>query len=691
MQLINILKRIYNPLLTKQFKISLIAMVYLLICYTLLRLGFFLVNHGFFSDIGTGEIIRAFLYGIRFDISALLMINGPLLLLYNLPLKLINRKYFKLILLVLFLLLNLIFITVNLADYGYFPVTQRRLMSEIYIMFVDIMRMLPSMFSDYYYLFLALAVGGMIFIFTVWRLFKKLDNLIIYQPNLWRDIGCLILLIGLITIGVKGGIQRKPIRQAHAFWSANRITGYLTLNSSFTTIKSLFQAGLPRHSFLPDNEASAELTAMLCQKNEQMIDAQYPFLRRKSFPDAPQKPNLVVFIMESWTADYIGSLSGQTPSATPFFDSLTISGTLFTNFLANGHRSVVAIPSILDSIPGFYSNSLSGVAAAKSRLFRGKGNSFIESQSEVNNYIGLGNILLKQGYTTSCHHGARRGALGFDIHSKLSGFLNYYGMEDYLKSGGSSRDTVWGVWDEEFFQDALCRMDKFQSPFCSVIFSLTSHEPFRIPPHRQKLFEQYADETNLQIALRYSDYSLQQFFQIARKKPWFENTIFIITADHTTHSKMNNFYSCFHIPLLIYAPRCSDTGRPDRSVGAPGLIAPQICNTIGSQVDILPTILDLLHISATHNSMGSSLMDTERTHYTVVTDGSMYGIFNNQFVLLNDLEKNFGLYNYHLDPILKNDIQIEYPDAAQKLRHSLLAYIQSVSNAIAQNKICPPR
>lgn len=664
-QLMNTLKLIYERLLTKQFKISLMAIVYLLICYTLLRLGFFIANHRFFSDVGTGEIIQAFIYGIIFDISALLMINGPLLLLYNLPLKFTNQQWFKITLLVLFLLLNLIFITINLADYGYFPVTQRRLMSEIYIMFVDIMRMLPSMFSDYYYLFLALAVGGMIFIFTIWRLFKKLDNLIIYQSSLWRDIGCLVLLIVLITIGIKGGIQRKPIRQAHAFWSANRVTGYLTLNSSFTVIKSLFQASLPHHRFLPDNEASAEVTAMLCQKNEQMIDTQYPFLRRKSFPNTPQKQNLVVFIMESWTADYIGSLSGETPSATPFFDSLAMSGTLFTNFLANGHRSVVAIPSILDSIPGFYSNSLTG-----------KGNSFIESQSEVNNYIGLGNILLKQGYTTSCHHGARRGALGFDIHSKLSGFLNYYGMEDYLKSGGSSRDTVWGVWDEEFFQDALRRMDKFQSPFCSVIFSLTSHEPFRIPPHQQKLFEQYANETNLQVALRYSDYSLQQFFQLAREKPWFENTIFIITADHTTHSKMNNFYSCFHIPLLIYAP---------------GLIAPQICNTIGSQVDILPTVLDLLHISATHNSMGSSLMDTERTHYTVVTDGSLYGIFNNQFVLLNDLEKNFGLYDYHLDPILKNDIQIKYPDIAQKLRRSLLAYIQSVSNAIAQNRICRER
>jgi phosphoglycerol transferase MdoB-like AlkP superfamily enzyme len=664
-QIINIIKLIYGRLLTKQFEISIVAMVYLLICYTLLRMGFLLSNHRFFSDIGTDEIIRAFIYGVRFDIAALLMINGPLLLIYNLPLNFTQRKWFKLVLLILFWSLNLIFITFNLADYGYFPVTQRRLMSEIYVMFADIMRMLPSMFSDYYYLFLALATGGALFIFTIWHLFKKLDNLIIYQFNLWRNIGCLILLILLITVGIKGGIQRKPIRQAHAFWSDNRITGYLTLNSSFTVLKSLFQASLPQHHFLPENEATTKVAAMLCQQNEQMLDSQYPFLRRKSFPDNPQKSNLVIFIMESWTADYIGSVSGQSPSATPFFDNLVISGTLFTNFLANGHRSVVAVPSILDSLPGFYSNSLAG-----------KGNSFIESQSEVNNYIGLGNILLKQGYTTSCHHGAHRGALGFDVHSKLSGFLNYYGMEDYLKSGGSSREAVWGVWDEEFFHDALRRMDKLQSPFCSVIFSLTSHEPFRIPVHRQGLFEQYADETKLQVAIRYSDYSLQQFFQIAQEKPWFKNTIFIITADHTTHSKMNNFYSCFHIPLLIYSP---------------GLIKPQRCNNIGSQVDILPTVLDLLHISAVHNSMGSSLLDTSHTGYAVVTDGTLYGIFTDQFVLLNDLEKNFGLYDYRLDPILKNDIQMKYPEVAQKLKHSLLAYIQSVSNAIAQNRICRER
>jgi phosphoglycerol transferase MdoB-like AlkP superfamily enzyme len=339
-----------------------------------------------------------------------------------------------------------------------------------------------------------------------------------------------------------------------------------------------------------------------------------------------------------------------------------MSGTLFTNFLATGHRSVIAGPSVLASIPGFYSTSAAG-----------KRNSFIESPSEVNSFIGLGNILTKQGYTTSFHHGARRGALGLDAYSRLAGFSHYFGKEDYLAADGSTQDTVWGVWDEEFFLDAVKRMDGFKSPFCSVIFSLTSHEPFRVPPHREALFAPYSGEGKFQQVLRYTDYSLQQFFQAAEKTPWFKDTIFIITADHGSHSQANNYYSSFHIPLLIYAP---------------GVVKPGRFNQIGSQVDILPTVLDLLQISTVHSSMGCSLLETSQPHYAVVSDGIHYSIFADQFVLLNDLEKNVGLYDYQRDPFFKEDLQLKEPDVAERLKRYLYAYIQSVSDVIARNRIC---
>jgi phosphoglycerol transferase MdoB-like AlkP superfamily enzyme len=660
--LLNKVKEFYHQLTTKQFNISLVTMGYLLVCYTLLRLGFLLANHQFFSGVSAGEIIWSFIYGLRFDISALLMINGALLLLYNLPGNPARWRWFKRVLLALFWFINLAWITLNLADYGYFPTIQRRLMSEIYTILPDIIRTLPSMLIEFWYLTLILIVLGILFVFSSWKLLKWSDQKIRYRFNIIKESIFLILICGLMLLGIRGGMQSRPIRQAHAFFSPNRVVGFMTLNSTFTILRSISQTAIPVQNLLPPDEATKLLETMLRQGNEQMIDSQYPFLRVKNFTDTSQKRNLVIFIMESWTSDYIGSITGHQPSATPFFDSIADKGMLFTNFLANGERSMIATSSVLSSIPGLYSKSTIGARKT-----------MINSQSEFNRFIGLGTILLREGYLTSFHHGARTGSMGFDAYSKLSGFLNYYGKEDYPNLTSEVIDGTWGIWDEEFFLDSARRMNGFKEPFCSVIFSLTSHAPFKIPPQRKALFNGYSNESAFQKVLRYSDYSIQQFFNAVHDKPWFKNTIFIITGDHTNYAKGNNFHSYFHVPLLIYAP---------------DLIKPQRCNQIGSQVDILPTILDILHISTNHASMGRSLIDTSQTHYTVVSNGTHYALFTDKFVLMNDLEKNVGLYDYRTDTMFKNDLQQQYPQIAEELKRKFYAYIQEVTYAIANDKVC---
>jgi phosphoglycerol transferase MdoB-like AlkP superfamily enzyme len=693
------LKWIYFQLLTKPLKISVVALFYLLVCYTLLRLGFFIANHRFFADASAGEVIYSFIYGLVFDISALLILNGPLLLLYNFPGNPTRWKWFRGVIISLFWMLNLSFITLNLADYGYFPVVQRRLMFEVYTLVGEILTILPTLLVDFWYLLLFLAISGFLFVFLSWKLFKRADKAIEYAPVLWKEIVCLVILMLLMVPGIKGGLQRKPIRQAHAFFSINRSIGYLTLNSTFTILKSILQASVNERRLMPDEKAVRLVEKMIRDQNEEMLDPKYPFLRKKSHAGAPQLKNIVIFVMESWTADYIGCVrpaSAGTPyrpaersgagsdnmqgaeSVTPFFDSLAMSGTLFTNFLAVGHRSVIATPAILSSLAGFYT---------KSKV--GKEDSFVESQSESNCFIALGNILSKYGYTTSFQHGANTGALGLDAYSHLCGFKNYYGKEDYVKLNGPIQGGVEGVWDEEFFQDMIKRIDTFKSPFCSGVFSLTSHEPFRLPPHRKALFDKYTNETDFQKILRYTDYSLEQFFRVAKTKPWFNDTIFIIVADHTTHSKVNNFYSCYHVPLLIYAPPPPNesSGVPD-SRPAGGVGSGQRIDRIGSQVDILPTLLDILRIPAVHSSMGRSLLDTSSPHYSVLTDGTMYAIFSDRFVFLNDLEKDIGLYDYHIDPMLKNNLQSANTELSVELKEYLFAYIQSVSGAIAHNRIC---
>ena len=122
----------------------------------------------------------------------------------------------------------------------------------------------------------------------------------------------------------------------------------------------------------------------------------------------------------------------------------------------------------------------------------------------------------------------------------------------------------------------------------------------------------------------------------------------------------------------------------------PTLVKPGRIETIGSQVDILPTILDMLQLPVTHSSMGTSLFASLPNHFAIITNNVHYFIFNNRFVLVNDLEKNIGLYEYSLDRLLENDLRTRYPEITSQLEQNLFAYIQSVSYAIRSDKICRP-
>ncbi len=649
------LKTYYWDLIPKPLLISVAGLVYLLFCYELLRLGFLVANRQYFAGVPAGQVLWAFVYGLRFDLSALLMLNGVILLLYNLPGFPGRFQWYSKTMLALFWLVNIPGFIVNLTDYGYYGFTQRRLMFELFAMPRETMDMVPSLVRGYWPLFLLLAVLTGLFIYSSLKLFSRLDKKTAYKFNPFTELLSLILIIGLAVLGIRGGLQSKPIRQNHAFFSESRAAGYLALNSTFTVLRSLSQPKLAEFQFMPREQAQDLVEAMLLDPNETMANREYPFLRQKQFPDAEKKLNVVIFIMESWSAGQIGALS-EGPSATPFFDSLSRQGILYTNFMANSQRSLEAVPAILTSIPAFYNN-----------------HSFINSQAEMNRVMGLGHILLKRGYTTSFHHGAKVGSMGFDAYARTAGFLKYYGKEDFPGLADSLQDGTWGVYDEEFFGDALSRMNSFNKPFASVIFSLSPHDPLKIPRYRESLFAEYKDDDKFRRALRYSDLSLKAFFEKARNQDWYENTVFIITGDHPYHSMRNNFASIFQVPLLIYRPKGLAPGRDDG---------------IGSQVDILPTVLDLLSLSTTHASMGSSLLSGKKEHYAVVRHGAEFAVFDNRLVLVSDLEKINGLYDHRKDSGFKNDLQTARPEEAGKLFEYLRAYIQQASYAIARDRIC---
>jgi phosphoglycerol transferase MdoB-like AlkP superfamily enzyme len=635
---------------TKRFCVAAAAFAALLVLYALLRLGFYLVNLEFFEGTAAPDIALAFMRGLRFDTAALLMINAPLLVLYVTPGFPHRRGWYRALLFGLFAAVNLTAVALNIADYSYYPTVQRRMMFEPYTAVRDLARMLPAVIRAYWIEALAFAAVVAGFFWFGTRLFRRLERAIPERNGVVPSIVSVIVLALAMIIGIRGGLQLKPIRQADAFRSSNTSLGYLTLNTTYTVMRSYFQPLLPEYRFYARDEAASAVRGMLQREGETCADVEWPFLRLASPEGEPQRRNVVILIMESWTVN--GDSSGR--SATPFFDSLKTQGWYFSSILANGQRSIEAVPSILASVPGLYAASLIG------------------SQAELDRFRGLGDILLENGYGTVFLHGAATGSMGFDAFARLAGFRDYVGKEDYPSPADSLFDGIWGLNDEPFFLDAARRLGSYRQPFCATLFSLSSHVPFEVPRHRASLVAGIPEREAFSRSLRYSDFALSQFFQAARRMPWFANTIFIITGDHTLFSERHNFLSTFHVPLLFYAP---------------GIIPPRVTERIGQHADLLPTVLDLLHLPAVHASMGRSLLDTAAERFAVLRFGDQYAIVADSLLYLSDLETNNGLYAYRRDPQLTNDLASRRPDETQRLRRRLLSYVQCATTALAKDRI----
>jgi phosphoglycerol transferase MdoB-like AlkP superfamily enzyme len=636
-----------------QLKMTLMFISMLVMVYTLIRLGFFVANYSEFSNTSTGEILLAFLTGIRFDLSAIFYSNLIVLILFNLPGYLLRYKWYETIVIFLFLFINSVMLTLSIADYGYFKETERRMSYEVYVMIGDVIKILPSLMLNHFVLLIALILLFFLFYKLFSSFYKKLKTYNFSRINISGGIIGFVILLGLIVLSARGGFQLRPIRPANAFTTNSYVLGYLILNTPFNVLTSLDQDELKPMKFMTEDESRNLTREIIKSDNEQFVNDSYTFQRIRNTKSEPKKMNVVIFIMESWSAIYCGSITGQ-KTYTPFFDSLASHSLLFTNFFANGQRSIESVPSILVSIPSLSEKIIIG------------------SKSEMNKFRGLGSVLSEQGYSTSFHHGARTGSMGFDGFTRLAGIDKYYGSEDCKGLTDDDYDGMWGVCDEPFFLESVNNISTFKQPFCSIIFTLSSHDPHRIPDKRKAMFDIYKDETDFEKTIRYSDFSIREFFNATKQKDWFNNTIFLITADHTLYNTRSDFYTTFQIPLLIYSPEFTDSKKDA---------------TLGSQIDMFPSLLDLLDITTVHSSMGRSLFRTNGINYTILKRGLEYLILSDKYCLMMYQDNRFGLYDFKNDKALENDISSKYPEVTESMKKFLLSYLQSATTAIAENKI----
>ena len=637
------MNKLYAPLLAVLWNLLLVFLT-----YQVARLAYWLENSDmlrYTCDIWCG--------GLFFDTSAILYTNVFWVVLMLFPLHQKETPLYHRICKILFMVVNGLALAVNLADAVYFQYTLRRTTTTVFSEFSNegnLGSIIGTEFLRHWYLVLMFIVV----IVLLWKLYATPRVATQRLIHRWHyNLVCLLSLLlfaPFCVAGMRGGFTTavRPITISNANQYAARPTdAALVLNTPFSLIRTIGKNVFTVPDYFDSEEA---------------MKAVYSPIHHPAFPNdtAFKKKNVVILIVESFGREYIGALNhdldgGTYKGYTPFADSLIAQSTTFRYSFCNGRKSIDGMPSILSSIPMFVEP-------------------FILTPASMNEYSGLAGILGAEGYQTAFFHGAQNGSMGFQAFAQKTGFQHYYGRTEYEAAKGTNDfDGTWAIWDEPFLQYYVEEMSRMQEPFMTAVFTASSHHPFVVPEKYQRQFPE--EHLEIQKCIRYTDMAIGKFFETSRRQPWFQNTIFVLTSDHTNisdHPEYQTDLGGFCSPIIIYEP-----GRE-----------PEMQDKIAQQIDILPTVLGLLNYPKPYFGFGIDVLNTPKEDTWAVNYlNGIYQYVKYGYVLQFDGVKTTALYSLE-DRLMKNNLKGKIQKQAQ-MERELKAIIQQYMERMTQNRLQP--
>jgi len=624
--------------------------------YFLARIIYLTINYSYFyQDLTLVHLFELLCAGLVFDTSAILVTNIPYIVLMLLPWHGKERPAYQQFCRWVFVIVNSLALAINLIDACYFRFTMRRTTTTVFSEFANEQNLGSIFFTEalnhLYLVFL--------FAFVAWGLYRLARYSSLRHDSLrwWHyDVAMLLSLAfaaPFVVAGIRGGFATavRPITISNANQYVNRpIEAALVLNTPFSLYRTI---GKDVFS-VPDYFAS-----------EQELEAYYSPVHRPA-SGIMEKKNVVVLIVESFGREYIGALNpclddSQYKGYTPCIDSLIARSITFSHTYCNGRKSIDGMPSILSSIPMFIEP-------------------FFLTPASMNHVGGLASILGDEGYQTAFFHGAQRGSMGFQAFARSTGFKDYYGREDFSSDkrfGGEEEfDGTWAIWDEPFLQYYCAKMSEMKEPFMTAVFTASSHHPYVVP---EKYRERFPEEgIEIHKCIRYTDMALGKFFRSASRQPWFKNTIFVLTSDHTNLSD-HDYYQTdlggFCSPIIIYEPGITD-------------LQPAVQDKIAQQIDILPTVLGMLHYPKPYFAFGIDVLNTpaEDTWAVNYLNG-IYQYVKHGHVLQFDGQRTRAVYAL-TDSLMKHNLVGSCPDQ-ESMEQELKAIIQQYMARMTQDRLLP--
>ncbi len=620
-----------------QLKLLLKRLGLLFLTYSVSRALFLVFNFHSYNQVPAHELLTAFAVGLRFDIAAICRVNSVFIILSMLPAAFFAKAWYQRILKVVFHVSNVPFLILNVVDYEYFKFIGRRSSLSLLDMGADILDQIGQLSVHYWYL-TALSV----FLILVLHHFPSQRAAVSpgaqTAPTFSTRARGLFLMIAVVVVaflGARGGWQRLPLTTALAVVNDNEALSQLALNSTLTLINS------------PHKCDTAKFSKLHYFATDEELKREFPPQNLSGPSGSGRSDNVVIIIVESLSSEYTG-IGNPHHGYTPFLDGLAERGIYFKNSFADGRRSIDAPPSILAGLPHLRDETF--------------------YCTQFKHLHGLGSLLKEHGYHTSFFHGGRNGTMSFDVFSRRMGFDDYYGLNEYPTPEDS--DGIWGIYDEPYLQYVARQLSARQQPFASVVFTLSTHNPYKIPPQYEGKFPE--GELPIHRTVAYFDYALQKFFEVAEKTPWYKNTLFIITGDHIgpTSAIPPRMIDGYRVPLVFF--------HPSRQL-------PKVNpNRITQHVDIVPSVLQFLGIATDRTlPFGHSIFDPSYDGLAIGQKGGNYWIADKNYYLeyrFNGPSKLFALA--HLDqPIM------DRPDVQERLEKKLKARIQWFYNGLAEDNL----
>ncbi|NMR35917.1 sulfatase-like hydrolase/transferase [Chryseobacterium aquaticum] len=581
--------------------------------YQIARFLFWFFNKDLIKIDGVTDYLSLAYHGIAFDTTAILYVNSLFILLSLIPIIINTKKNYQKILFWLYFITNGIAYSMNFGDFVYYKFSQTRLTSaalQVAKHETNIFKVFTTSVQEHPFI-----VIWFVILMTLWVfLYKKVKvterkPMKLFPYFLWSVISICLTAV-LVVGGIRGDFKHstRPINLVDANkFVKTPLQANVVLNSTFSFFRTM-------------NTNSFREVHFVDQKFIDENIQPYKIYDRQ----VQDKPNVVIFIVESFGREYSGAFNKDKNikdyvSYTPFIDSLANESLIFPNTFANGRQSIHGMSSILAGIPSLT-------------------DAFTSSPYSNQKIQSIVSVCNEMGYDTSFYHGAPNGSMGFLGFGNILGFKHYFGKDEY--NHNEDFDGMWAIWDEPFLQYFAKNVGKTK-PFMATVFTASSHHPFKIPEKYNGKFKK--GKVEMHEPMQYTDYSIKKYFETAKKQPWYDNTIFVFTGDHPNqiyYSEYEKAMNRFAVPLIFYSPN-------------PKFQLKGVNNELAQQIDIYPTLADLIGYNKKIRSWGRSLLSDKKYPSLIVnSDGTSEQFVFGNYIYRFDGKDIIGVYD-------KNDLGFE--------------------------------